>query len=96
MKLIIQIPCKNEEKTLPQVIAEFPRSIEGIDSIEYLVINDGSTDNTERVARECGVHHIVSFKKNRGLGGAFKIGVETALKNHADILVNTDADNQYP
>jgi glycosyltransferase involved in cell wall biosynthesis len=96
MKLIIQIPCKNEEKTLPDVIAELPKHIDGIDIIEYQVINDGSTDHTVRVAEELWVHHIISFKKNRGLGWAFKAGLENALKHQADILVNTDADNQYP
>lgn len=96
MKLIIQIPCKNEEGTLPMVIAELPKKIDGIDIIEYQVIDDGSTDNTAQVARDLGVHHIISFKRNRGLGFAFKSGLENALKNGADILVNTDADNQYP
>ncbi|MBP9779905.1 glycosyltransferase family 2 protein [Candidatus Gracilibacteria bacterium] len=96
MKLIIQIPCKNEEKTLPETLRELPKQIDGIDIIEYQVIDDGSTDSTASVAQELGVHHIISFKKNRGLGGAFKAGVENALKHQADILVNTDADNQYP
>jgi glycosyltransferase involved in cell wall biosynthesis len=96
MKLIIQIPCKNEEQILPQVIQELPKKIEGIDCIEYQVINDGSTDDTLEVAKKLGVHHIISFKKNRGLGFAFKAWVENALREQADILVNTDADNQYP
>lgn len=96
MKLIIQIPCKNEEATLPMVIAELPRHIDGIDVIEYQVIDDGSTDSTAQVARDLGVQYIVSFKRNRWLGFAFKAGLENALKNGADILVNTDADNQYP
>ncbi|NRH21505.1 glycosyltransferase family 2 protein [Candidatus Gracilibacteria bacterium] len=96
MKLIIQIPCKNEEGTLPLVVGELPRHIDGIDTIEYQVIDDGSTDNTSQIAKSLGVHHIVSFKRNRGLGFAFKAGLENALKNGADILVNTDADNQYP
>lgn len=96
MKLIIQIPCKNEEENLPKVLSELPKHIEWIESIEYQVINDGSTDNTYEIAKKAGVHHIVNFKKNRGLGNAFKAWVENALKNWADILVNTDADNQYP
>lgn len=96
MKLIIQIPCKNEEETLPTVIRELPRHIEGIDVIEYQVIDDGSSDRTSQVAKDLWVHHIVSFKRNRWLGFAFKAGLENALKNGADILVNTDADNQYP
>ncbi len=96
MKLIIQIPCKNEEKTLPETLRELPKQIDGIDIIEYQVIDDGSTDSTASVAQELGVHHIISFKKNRWLWWAFKAGVENALKHQADILVNTDADNQYP
>lgn len=95
MKLIIQIPCLNEEETLPQAIKDLPRSIEGIDCIEYLVIDDGSTDRTVEVARECGVHHILSLGNNRGLARAFASGVEYALHNGADIVVNTDGDNQY-
>lgn len=96
MKLIIQVPCKNEEGTLALVHSEFPRSIEGIDCIEYQVIDDGSTDNTAKLAKELWIHHIISFKRNRWLGFAFKAWLENALKNWADILVNTDADNQYP
>jgi glycosyltransferase involved in cell wall biosynthesis len=96
MKLIIQIPCKNEEENLPHVLAELPKHIEGIDIIEYQVIDDGSTDGTRAVAEKLGVHHIISFRRNRGLGYAFRAGVENALQEHADILVNTDADNQYP
>lgn len=96
MKLIIQIPCKNEAETLPQVVAEFPKSISGIDIIEWQVIDDGSTDHTSQVAEDLGVHHIVRFRKNRGLGNAFKAGVTHALEQWADIVVNTDADNQYP
>lgn len=95
MKLIIQIPCFNEEKTLPDVLRDLPRHIEGIDIIETQVIDDGSTDDTVRVARELGVDHIISFPKNRGLAAAFRAGVQNALALHADILVNTDGDNQY-
>ena len=95
MKLIIQIPCYNEEGTLPITVADLPRHIEGIDIIEYLIINDGSKDRTVEVAREIGVHHIVSFKANRGLAAGFTAGLDTCLKLGADVIVNTDADNQY-
>jgi len=95
MKLIIQIPCYNEEQTLPETVADLPRHIEGIDTIEYLVVNDGSNDRTVDVAREVGVHHIISFKANRGLAYAFTAGVDACLRLGADIIVNTDADNQY-
>lgn len=96
MKLIIQIPCKNEEENLPKVISELPKKIDGIDIIEYQVIDDGSTDKTYEVAKKAWVHHIIKFHKNRGLGFGFKAWVENALELWADILVNTDADNQYP
>ena len=95
MKLIIQIPCLNEEETLPQTIADLPRQIEGIDEIELLVIDDGSTDRTVEVARECGVQHIVRLTKNRGLAAGFQAGLDACLKLGADVVVNTDADNQY-
>ena len=95
MKLIIQIPCYNEEKTLPETVADLPREIKGIDTIEYLVVNDGSSDKTVEIARECGVHHIISFKANRGLANAFASGIDACLRLGADIIVNTDADNQY-
>ncbi|MFA6309279.1 MAG: glycosyltransferase family 2 protein [Clostridia bacterium] len=95
MKLIIQVPCYNEEKTFGQTFADFPKKIDGIDEIEYLVINDGSTDSTVEVARSLGVHHIVSFKNNKGLAEAFKAGLDACLRLGADIIVNTDADNQY-
>jgi glycosyltransferase involved in cell wall biosynthesis len=95
MKLIIQIPCHNEETTLPQTVADLPREIEGIDEIEYLIINDGSTDKTVEVARSLGIQHIVNFKRNRGLAYGFMAGVDTCLCLGADIIVNTDADNQY-
>lgn len=96
MKLIIQIPCKNEEKTLPMVIKELPRHIDWIDSIEYQVIDDWSTDKTAQVAKNLWVHHIISFTQNKWLGFAFKEWVANALLLWADILVNTDWDNQYP
>jgi glycosyltransferase involved in cell wall biosynthesis len=95
MKLIIQIPCLNEEATLPETIAALPRSIEGVDEIELLVIDDGSTDRTVEVARECGVEHIVCLTNNRGLAAAFQAGLDACLKLGADVVVNTDADNQY-
>ena len=95
MKLIIQIPCLNEEKTLPDTIRDLPKKIKGIDEIECLIINDGSTDNTVQVARELGVHHIVSFPNNRGLARGFMAGIDACLKLGADIIVNTDGDNQY-
>jgi glycosyltransferase involved in cell wall biosynthesis len=95
VKLIIQIPCYNEEETLPVTIADLPKMIDGIDVIEYLVINDGSQDRTVEVAYEAGVHHIVNFKSNRGLANAFTAGVDACLRLGADIIVNTDADNQY-
>jgi glycosyltransferase involved in cell wall biosynthesis len=95
MKLIIQIPCFNEEATLPSTLADLPREIEGIDAVEWLVIDDGSTDRTVEVARENGVHHIVRLTNNRGLAAAFQAGLDASLKLGADIIVNTDADNQY-
>jgi glycosyltransferase involved in cell wall biosynthesis len=95
MKVIIQIPCFNEEDTLPATLADLPRSIEGIDAVEWLVIDDGSTDRTVEVARENGVHHIVRLTNNRGLAAAFQAGLDASLKLGADIIVNTDADNQY-
>jgi len=95
MKLIIQIPCYNEEQTLPATVIDLPHQINGIDTIEYLIINDGSRDRTVEVAREVGVHHIVSFKANRGLAYAFAAGIDAGLRLGADIIVNTDADNQY-
>jgi len=95
MKLIIQIPCYNEEQTLSATVADLPRQIDGIDTIEYLVVNDGSRDRTVEVARDVGVHHIVSFKANRGLARAFEAGIDACLRLGADIIVNTDADNQY-
>jgi glycosyltransferase involved in cell wall biosynthesis len=95
MKLIIQIPCFNEEDQLPQTLADLPRELPGIDEIEWLVIDDGSTDRTVEVAREHGVDHIVRLTNNKGLATAFQAGLDAALKLGADIIVNTDADNQY-
>ena len=95
MKLIIQIPCYNEEKLLPETIKNLPYEIPGIDEIEILVIDDGSSDGTVRVAQELGVHHIIQQPFHVGLATTFKIGIETCLKRGADIIVNTDADNQY-
>jgi glycosyltransferase involved in cell wall biosynthesis len=95
MKLIVQIPCFNEEHTLPSTLADLPKEIEGIDTVEWLVIDDGSTDRTVEVAREHGVHHIVRLTNNRGLAAAFQAGLDASLKLGADIIVNTDADNQY-
>jgi glycosyltransferase involved in cell wall biosynthesis len=95
MKLIIQIPCLNEEATLAATIADLPRRIEGVDEIELLVVDDGSTDRTVEVARECGVEHVVRLTNNKGLAAAFQAGLDACLKLGADIVVNTDADNQY-
>ena len=95
MKLIIQIPCLNEEDTLPETLRDIPREIEGIDEIEVLVIDDGSTDRTGDVARENGVDHVLRFSANRGLGHAFAAGMDYCLQAGADIIVNTDGDNQY-
>ena len=95
MKLIIQIPCYNEEQTLPVTLQALPRQVPRVDQVEWLVIDDGSTDQTAKTAREYGVDHIVNFKTNRGLARAFMAGLEACVKNGADIIVNTDADNQY-
>lgn len=95
MKLVIQIPCLNEEKSLPVTIKELPKNIKGIDTIEILVIDDGSKDRTSFVAKELGVNEVVKFSHNRGLAHAFNAGISKALEMSADIIVNTDADNQY-
>ena len=95
MKLIIQIPCFNEAESLPETLVALPRQIEGIDTIEILIIDDGSRDNTSEVASRFGVHHIVRHRTNRGLAAAFQSGINKALAEGADIIVNTDADNQY-
>ena len=95
MKLIIQIPCLNEEATLPRVLEQLPREVEGVDSVEWLVIDDGSTDGTLEAAKSGGVDHIVRLTNNKGLAAAFQAGVDAALKLGADVIVNTDADDQY-
>ena len=94
-KLIIQIPCFNEEKTLGITLAALPRSLAGIDKVEWLVIDDGSRDKTVEVARDFGVDHVVTLPKNSGLAMAFKAGLEACIRHGADIILNTDADNQY-
>jgi glycosyltransferase involved in cell wall biosynthesis len=95
MKLVIQIPCLNEEQTLPQTVCDLPTSLAGIDVIEILVIDDGSRDRTVEVARELGVHHVICMARHVGLARAFQAGMDAALLAGADIIVNTDADNQY-
>lgn len=94
-KLIIQVPCYNEETTLGVTLSALPRQLPGVSRIEWLVINDGSTDKTVEVAREFGVDHIVNLNHNQGLAKAFMAGIEACLIAGADIIVNTDADNQY-
>lgn len=94
-KLIIQIPCLNEAETLPATLADLPRAVPGIDTIEWLVIDDGSRDDTSAVAKAHGVHHVIRFTRNKGLAAAFMAGIDAALKAGADFIVNTDADNQY-
>lgn len=95
MKLIIQIPCYNEAETLEIALNDLPKKIEGIDETEYLIINDGSRDDTVQVAKEWGVNYVVNFRRNKGLAKGFMAGLDACLKNGADIIVNTDADNQY-
>ncbi len=95
MKLIIQIPCLNEADHLPAALAALPRSVPGFDTVEWLVIDDGSSDDTRQVAMACGVDHVIGFPRNRGLAAAFSYGMEEALRRGADVVVNTDADNQY-
>ena len=94
-KLVIQIPCLNEGESLANTIARLPHSIDGVDKIELLIIDDGSSDDTVAVAKSCRVDHIVSHRRNRGLAQAFRTGVSAALDAGADIIVNTDADGQY-
>ncbi|MBN1262420.1 MAG: glycosyltransferase family 2 protein [Anaerolineae bacterium] len=95
MKVIIQIPCYNEQDSLPETVKDLPREIPGVSVVEYLVIDDGSTDRTVEVAASLGVHHIVQHPHNRGLARAFLTGLQAALEVGADVIVNTDADNQY-
>ena len=94
-KLVIQIPCLNEAEHLPETLAALPTDIDGIDEIEIIIIDDGSSDETGNVALALGAHHVVRHRRNRGLAAAFQSGVDHALKRHADIIVNTDADGQY-
>ena len=95
MKLIVQIPCYNEEVTLPETVADIPRQVPGIDEVEILVIDDGSTDRTAEVAQEIGVEHVVRHRNNKGLARAFRTGIDACLVRGAHIIVNTDGDNQY-
>lgn len=95
MKLIIQIPCLNEAETLEIALNDLPKKLDGVDKIEYLIINDGSKDETVEVAKKWGVHHVVSFTQNKGLAKGFMAGLDECLRQGADIIVNTDADNQY-
>ena len=95
MKLIIQIPCFNEAATLPATLADLPRSVPGFDEVEWLVIDDGSTDETRRAARDHGADHVVGHTSNQGLARAFMTGLDACLQRGADVIVNTDADNQY-
>lgn len=95
LKLIIQIPCLNEAETLAITLADLPKSVPGFDTVEWLIIDDGSTDNTVEVAKQNGVHHVISHASNKGLATAFMTGLNECLKLGADVIVNTDADNQY-
>ena len=96
MKLIVQIPCFNEAATLPQTVADIPREVPGVDEVELLIVDDGSSDDTVAVAERIGVDHIIRHKTNKGLAQTFRTGIEACLKRGADIIVNTDGDNQYP
>jgi len=96
LKLIIQLPCLNEEEALPQAVRDLPKAIPGVDTIERLIIDDGSTDKTVEVARRLGIEHVVKHTTNKGLAAAFQSGLNASLQLGADIIVNTDADNQYP
>jgi len=95
LKLVIQIPCYNEAETLPATLADLPREVPGFGIVEWLVVDDGSTDDTARVATELGVDHVVRVGENRGLANAFLVGLDASLRRGADVIVNTDADNQY-
>jgi len=95
MKLIVQIPCYNEELTLPQTVRDIPRQIPGVDKVEILIVDDGSSDRTVEIARELGVDHIICNKRNQGLARTFRTGLDACLHLGADIIVNTDGDNQY-
>lgn len=95
MKLIVQIPCLDEEATLPETVADIPREIPGFDSVEVLIVDDGSTDRTVEVAKSCGVDHIVRHPRNRGLARAYQTGLDACLRLGADVIVNTDGDHQY-
>ena len=95
MKLIVQIPCYNEERALAETVADIPRRMDGVDEVEILVVDDGSTDRTVEVAHEAGVDHIVRHKNNKGLARSFRTGIDACLRLGADIIVNTDGDNQY-
>jgi glycosyltransferase involved in cell wall biosynthesis len=95
MKLIIQIPCYNEERTLPLTLSQLPREVPGVDTVEWLIVDDGSTDATREVAEAHGVDHVVGFTKNQGLARAFLYGLDQGVRLGTDIIVNTDADNQY-
>lgn len=95
MKLVIQIPCYNEAETLPITLEQLPREVPGFDDVEWLVVDDGSEDNTAQIAREHGVDHVVRHATNRGLARAFQTGIQAAVDNGADVIVNTDGDNQY-
>jgi glycosyltransferase involved in cell wall biosynthesis len=95
MKLIIQIPCFNEEQQLPLTLGRLPREVRGFDCVEWLIIDDGSSDRTVEVARRQGVDHVVRLTNHKGLAAAFQAGLDAGLKLGADVIVNTDADNQY-
>ncbi len=95
MKLIIQIPCFNEEASLPVALADLPKTVEGFDEVEWLIVDDGSSDNTAAVAEDNGVQHVVRHVHNQGLARAFMTGLEACVNHGADVIVNTDADNQY-